>query len=318
MRNRRGELLIFGFACLAVAACSGTDTSALTAPVQGTAGGAAGASGSAQGGAAGTLGYGGSAPTAGSGGATGAGGVFAPGGSAGAAGTGLAGGVGAGGVAGVAGGGGVGGVVGSGGVAGSAGGGGAGGVGGTAGAGGVGGTAGTGGAGGESGTGGVAGAGGTGGTGGIAGAGGEPGTGGSSCAPACTQRAGCPDPVCWTATANPNNQAASLAIDGKEGTRYATNAPASGDEWLQVDLCQAEVVTGVNVFTSGGTDEAPSYNVQVSTDGAAWQTVLTSTTPAQQRMALTFDPVTARYIRMNQTGKMGFWWGINEMSIVCQ
>lgn len=291
MRNRRGEILIVGVAFLAVAACSGTDTSALTAPVQGTAGGAAGASGSGQGGAAGSSGYGGSTATAGSGGASGAGGVFANGGSAGAAGIGVAGGVGAGGVVGAAGGG----------------------IAGGAGAGGVAGAAGSGGAGGVAGT-----AGGTGGTGGVAGAGGETDAGGETCDPACTQRAGCPDPACWTASANPNNQAASLAIDGKEATRYTTNAPASGDEWLQVDLCQAEVVTGVNVFTSGGTDEAPSYNVQVSTDGAIWQTVLTSAAPAQQRMALTFDPVTARYIRMNQTGRMGFWWGINEMSIVCQ
>jgi hypothetical protein len=49
------------------------------------------------------------------------------------------------------------------------------------------------------------------------------------------------------------------------------------------DLCQTEVVTGVNVFTSGGTGEAPSYTIQVSTDGAGWQTVLASNTPAQQR-----------------------------------
>jgi hypothetical protein len=142
--------------------------------------------------------------------------------------------------------------------------------------------------------------------------------GGSTCDPACTQRAGCPDPSCWTATAEPNGQSADLAIDGNEGTRYTTGVLAGGDEWLQVDLCKAMTVVGVNVYTASGTDVAASYTVQVSMDGSTWETVLTSTTPAKQRMALAFSPVTAQYVRVNQTGKMGFWWSIQEFSVECQ
>jgi hypothetical protein len=150
-------------------------------------------------------------------------------------------------------------------------------------------------------------------SGGAAGAG-----GGSTCDPACTQRPGCPDPSCWKASANRNDQDAALAIDGKEATRYTTTAPGNVDDWIQVDLCEARSVTGINVFTASATDVAKSYDVQVSTDGNAWQTVLTSATAAQPRMALKFDPVTARHIRLNQTGKMGMWWSVNELSVVCQ
>jgi hypothetical protein len=142
--------------------------------------------------------------------------------------------------------------------------------------------------------------------------------GGSTCNPACTQQPGCPARSCWTASASPNNQQASLAIDGNDNSRWATGAAQKGNEWLEVDLCQAMSVIGVNVYTAGGTDEAASYTVVVSTDGVTWQTVLTSTTTAQSRMALTFDAVTARYVRMNQTGQKGFWWSVNEFSVACR
>jgi len=205
-----------------------------------------------------------------------------------------------------------------GGAAGTGGGAGTGGAAGTGGSTETGGAAGTGGGAGTSGagTGGAGGGAGTGGA-GTGGAGGGAGAA-STCDPSCTQGPGCPLSSCWTASAEPNDQAAKLAIDGNEGTRYTTNELASGDEWLQIDLCQAETVTGINVFTSSGTDAAASYTVQVSMDGSTWQTVLTSTTPAQQRMSLTFAPVTEQYVRLNQTGKMGFWWSVHEMSVVCQ
>jgi hypothetical protein len=146
----------------------------------------------------------------------------------------------------------------------------------------------------------------------------ETGGGGSTCDPACTQRPGCPDPSCWTASAEPNRQSADLAIDGNETTRYTTGVLGNGDEWFQIDLCKAMSVVGVNVQTASATDVAKSYDVQVSVDGNTWETVLTSTSAAQGSMALTFDAVTARYIRMNQTGKMGFWWSVNEFSVECQ
>ena len=184
-----------------------------------------------------------------------------------------------------------------------------------------GGAAGTGGtnSGGDAGTGGIAQTGGDAGTGGIAQTGGAGAGGvGSTCDPACTQRPGCPDPSCWTATADPAAQSASLAIDGKEGTRYTTNALAAGGEWLQVDICETRLIAGVNLYTAGATDVAASYTVEVSMDGTTWDTVVTSTTHATQRMAITFDPVSARLVRFTQTGRMNFWWSVGELSVVCQ
>jgi len=165
-------------------------------------------------------------------------------------------------------------------------------------------------------------------SGGAAGTGGDPsggaaGTGGAGGVSTCRPRVqprdrAAPIHRVWTASASPNSGQADLAIDGNEGTRYTTNALGTGDEWIQVDLCEARTVVGINVVTTSGTDVAKSYTVQVSTDGNTWETVLTSTTPAQQRMALTFDPVTAQYIRLNQTGRMTYWWSIHELSVECQ
>jgi hypothetical protein len=107
------------------------------------------------------------------------------------------------------------------------------------------------------------------------------------------------------------------AIDGSETTRYTTARVGNGSEWFQVDLCRAVSIAGVNVYTANLTDVAAAYSIQVSTDGSTWTTVVNSTMPAQQRMALTFAPAMARYVRMNQLGTMLHWWSLHEFAIVC-
>jgi hypothetical protein len=107
------------------------------------------------------------------------------------------------------------------------------------------------------------------------------------------------------------------AIDGNEGTRYSTAEAANGDEWFQIDLSCAVPISGATTFTATSSDVAASYSIQVSLDGTNWTTVLTSPTPAEPRMTLTFAPVTGRYVRYNQTGIMTTWWSLHEIGIAC-
>jgi F5/8 type C domain len=191
-------------------------------------------------------------------------------------------------------------------------------------------TAGGAGAGGSGMAGSAAGAGGSGMAGsaaGAAGAGGSP-VGGTACSAACMQGTGCPVNTCWIPSASPvppsnfmqipdTQLQPSYAIDGNEGSRYSTGEPGNGDEWFEVDLCRATMVAGINVYTAAATDVATGYIVQVSTNGTTWTDVLTSNTPQTQRAALTFTPVSARYVRYKQTGQMVHWWSIQEFGVTC-
>jgi hypothetical protein len=53
-------------------------------------------------------------------------------------------------------------------------------------------------------------------------------------------------------------------------------------------------------------------------DGNTWTTVSTCSFAAQPNEVINFAAVTARYIRLDQTGvTCPSWWSIHEFSVVC-
>ncbi len=121
------------------------------------------------------------------------------------------------------------------------------------------------------------------------------------------------------------------AVDGNLATRYTTCAAGVGTEWFQADMCRAALVHGVTVAESPGDvgDQAAAFNVQVSLDETNWTSVAMSSSVAPGTSVLTvkFAPVMARYVRFNQTGKVGTsngdgsfvpkWWSVAEFNVTC-
>ncbi|MFE7332002.1 discoidin domain-containing protein [Streptomyces sp. NPDC057565] len=95
---------------------------------------------------------------------------------------------------------------------------------------------------------------------------------------------------------------AAAAFDGVRTTNWASGP---GDEaWLQVNLGKPVVVSKVEL--DWGPDYGRDYEVQVSRDGEKWTTVASRTgREAAGVDTLTFDPVTARHVRLvgTQAGK---------------
>ncbi|MCW3839570.1 discoidin domain-containing protein [Micromonospora yasonensis] len=98
------------------------------------------------------------------------------------------------------------------------------------------------------------------------------------------------------ATASAGDAAA--AFDGVGTTKWASGP---GDEaWLQVDLGKPVVVSKVEL--DWAPEHGRDYAVQVSSDGATWTTVAARTgREAAGIDTLTFDPVTARHVRLTGT-----------------
>jgi hypothetical protein len=181
------------------------------------------------------------------------------------------------------------------------------------------------------------------------------------CTSACMTATGCPTQSCYAASANnvANPAVAGVpetllypayAHDGLLATRYSTGVPAVGMEWFQVDLCRTVTVTGVTLDdTTDPGDQAAAYTVQVSLDGNAWTDVAASPTipdagsesgagdagveaglgagagPLPAVLTITFPPVSARYVRFNQTGMLPLstrtglsrWWSVDEFTVAC-
>jgi hypothetical protein len=181
------------------------------------------------------------------------------------------------------------------------------------------------------------------------------------CSSACMTATGCPTQSCYAASANPVADPATAGVpatllypayghDGLLSTRYSTGAPAVGMEWFQVDLCRTVTVSGVTLDdTTDPTDQAAAYKVQVSLDGNTWTDVATSSTISDAGsesgagdagveaglapeagappavLTITFPPVSARYVRFNQTGMLpvsartglSHWWSVDEFTVAC-
>ncbi|SEH57085.1 MULTISPECIES: discoidin domain-containing protein [unclassified Leifsonia] len=123
----------------------------------------------------------------------------------------------------------------------------------------------------------------------------------------------------WVASASNTspwpNDALDHILDNDLTTRYSSGASLTNGMWVQVDTGQQQTFDTVVVDSGSSTsDYAPSADVQVSTDGTGWTTVASITSGKAVEVA-TFAAVTARYIRVVDTGESGSWWSIAELNV---
>ena len=92
-----------------------------------------------------------------------------------------------------------------------------------------------------------------------------------------------------------------FAVDGKTSGEYWSASPYP--QWLQIDLEKPERINRIQVFTYHDGERYYQYTIEVSSDGKTWTKVVDmskNTTPASIRGTMhTFDPVEARYVRVN-------------------
>ena len=118
----------------------------------------------------------------------------------------------------------------------------------------------------------------------------------------------------WTATAS-GGTAASALIDGDVNNRWTSNAAQAAGQWVQLNLGARMTINNVtldsqkNNATEG--DYPRGYTVQVSNNGTAW-TQVASGAGTFKATNISFVPVSAQYVRVNQTGTAAQWWSIGR------
>jgi hypothetical protein len=127
----------------------------------------------------------------------------------------------------------------------------------------------------------------------------------------------------WTATASLQPDLAINAIDGDAVTMWATAAPQTPNEYLQVDLGGPTRLTQIVLDNSAGnqTDYPRAYTVVGSADGNSFPTTMASVgqTPAGALTTISFNAVTVRAFRIIQANSdPTFWWTVHELRLGCQ
>ncbi len=98
--------------------------------------------------------------------------------------------------------------------------------------------------------------------------------------------------------------APSRAVDGNTGTRWASDW--SDDQWIQIDLGAANLVKRVTLDWERAHGQA--YRIELSGDGANWQSAWSTTAGDGGLDTALFTGTTARYVRVHGVQR-GTKWG---------
>lgn len=133
----------------------------------------------------------------------------------------------------------------------------------------------------------------------------------------------------WIASASDNAEAAPRVLDHDASSAWRTGNQAPG-QWLRLDLGAERVVARVDLLTLDWREVPAGFRVEVSRDGAGWETVadvprywgplfLAGPHPVLKvrrgRVQAIFRPVRARHVQVVQTGADPSPWAVRELFV---
>lgn len=127
------------------------------------------------------------------------------------------------------------------------------------------------------------------------------------------------DRTSWTATASSvaPGSTPDQAFDGDLLTRFSTGAAQTAGMVFQLDLGVRQEVNRVELDVVKELFDFPrSYALYVSNEPPTFDQPVATGTGTSPRTTIEFDPVTARYLRIVQTGSApDRWWSIYDMNV---
>jgi hypothetical protein len=112
------------------------------------------------------------------------------------------------------------------------------------------------------------------------------------------------------------------AIDGLLPTRWSTGAGQVPGQYYQIDFRGYVQLSQISLNSSGSMGDYPrGYELLISTDDVNYSGIIATGTvdvaPPNDIVTITFPLRAVRYLRIQQTGVVGNWWSINELTAVC-
>ncbi|MFC3801977.1 glycosyl hydrolase [Cohnella sp. GCM10012308] len=120
----------------------------------------------------------------------------------------------------------------------------------------------------------------------------------------------------WTATASPAGiEATSNMFDNNPATRWTTGQAQASGQYFVVDMTGSRTFSRIVLDANGSSDYARGYQVFVSSNGTSWGSAIASGTGTGPVITIDFAPVTARYIKVVQTGTApANYWSVHEFN----
>ncbi len=119
----------------------------------------------------------------------------------------------------------------------------------------------------------------------------------------------------WKITASHKQVDASRAVDGNQGTRWATGEPMRGGEWFQVELPSETDLAGLAMDSQANSQDFPrKFTIELSQDGSTWAPPVVTQDGKTALIEVVFpSPKRAKFVKITQTGSAGNSWGFHEL-----
>ncbi|MBI3932734.1 MAG: glycosyltransferase family 39 protein [Acidobacteria bacterium] len=117
-------------------------------------------------------------------------------------------------------------------------------------------------------------------------------------------------------------EALEALTDGRVETRWQTDGPQQGQEWVEIRLARPERLARVELVLGDSVHAGRALRLQFSPQGAGWRRLPSA--PGRPRLrsqrgqpsqVLVFRPVTARGLRILQRGRSARAWAIAEIRL---
>lgn len=109
---------------------------------------------------------------------------------------------------------------------------------------------------------------------------------------------------------------AAKAIDGTSSTRWSTGLAQQPGQWFQIDLGTPRKPTKIVLENGSSTGDHPrGYAVHASDNPSSWGDPITTGQGSDPTTTIHLPAITARYLRITQTGNTGNWWSISELNL---
>jgi hypothetical protein len=106
-------------------------------------------------------------------------------------------------------------------------------------------------------------------------------------------------------------------VDDKLSTRWETGVSQAPGMWVMIELPAPTLIDAIELDSTPSADDYPrGYKVEASLDGTTWGQPVASGKGRKAFTEIKFDPVTAKFLRITQTGAVdGLFWSIHELNL---
>lgn len=121
----------------------------------------------------------------------------------------------------------------------------------------------------------------------------------------------------WTLSASHGEKDLDRALDGDISSRWTVGSSQAPGQWLQIQLPEKTEVAGVVLDAGTSRNDYPrGFKVVLSEDGEKWSKPVAKGKGKETKTVIEFDPVPARYIRIEQTGNNRGYWSVHDLGVL--